>query len=131
MSADIDIQPMIDYTACLEYITKYASKSEKISNVVKETFTSVVQNLKGTEDIKEVVHKLMIKSAGERDFSAYEVMNHIMSLKLVTSFFNVISLSLEDSRKIFIKNNGAETEPSTLDHYARRSTFQGFNKNIL
>ena len=122
---------MIDYTACLEYITKYASKSEKISNVVKETFTSVVQNLKGTEDIKEVVHKLMIKSAGERDFSALEVMNNIMSLKLVTSFFNFISLSLEDSRKIFIKNNDVETEPSTLDHYARRSTFRGFNKNIL
>lgn len=29
---------MTDYTECLEYITKYACKSEKISNVVKETF---------------------------------------------------------------------------------------------
>ena len=115
----------------MEYIAKYASKSEKISNVVKETFTLVVQNLNGTEDIKNFVHKLMTKSAGERDFSAQEVMDYIMSSKSVSSSFNVISLTLEGSRKISIKNNDVETEQSTLNHYTRQSTFQGFNNNIL
>ena len=115
----------------MEYIAKYASKSEKISNVVKEAFTSVVQNLKGTEYIKKVVRKLMTKSAGERDFSAQEVIHHIMSLKLVSSSFNVVCLSLEAFRKISIKNNDVETELSKLDHYSKRSTFQGFNNDIL
>ena len=115
----------------MEYIAKYASKSEKISNVVKETFTLVVQNLNGTEDIKNFVHKLMTKSAGERDFSAQEVMDYIMSSKSVSSSFNVISLTLEGSRKISIKNIDVETEQSTLNHYTRQSTFQGFNNNIL
>lgn len=68
----------------MECIWKYASKSGKISNVVKEIFTSVVQNLKDTEDTKKVVCKVMTKSAGERDFSAQEVMHHLMSLKLVS-----------------------------------------------
>lgn len=78
------IQPIIDYTARLKYVWKYASKSGKISNVVKETFTSFVQNLQDTEDTKKVVRKVMIKSAGERGFSAQEVMHHVMSLKLVS-----------------------------------------------
>ena len=58
--------------------------------MVKEAFTSVVQKLTGTENIKKIIRKLMIKSAGERDFSAQEIMHHIMSLKLVSSSFNVI-----------------------------------------
>lgn len=56
---------------------------------------------------------------------------HDLSLQLVTSSFNVIILSIEVSRKISKKNNDVEKEPSTLDYYASRSTFQGFNNNIL
>ena len=129
--ANVDIQPIIDYTACLEYIAKYASKSEKISNVAKEAFTSVVKNLKGTEDIKMVIRKLMIKSAGERDFSAQEVMHHIMSLKLVSSSFDVVNLSLEGSRKLSIKRTHVDSEPSILDSYAVRNTLSGINNEIL
>ena len=53
--ANVDIQQIIDYTACLEYIDKYASKAEKISSVVQNAFTSIVQNLQGTEDVKKVI----------------------------------------------------------------------------
>ena len=40
-------------------------------------------------------------------------------------FFNILA------RKISIKNNDVETEPSTLDQYAKRSTFQGDNNDSL
>ena len=43
--ANVDIQPIIEYTACLEYIAKYASKAEKMSSVVQNAFTSIVQTL--------------------------------------------------------------------------------------
>ena len=49
--SNVDIQPIIAYTACLEYIAKYASKAEKISSVVQSAFISIVQNLQGTEDV--------------------------------------------------------------------------------
>ena len=52
-------------------------------------------------------------------------MHHIMSLKLVSSSFNVVNLSLDGSRKISIKNDNAEAEPSTLDNYAMRNTLAG------
>ena len=41
---------------------------------------------------KKVVCKVTIKSTGEQDFSAEEVTNRVMSLKLVSSSFDVISL---------------------------------------
>ena len=60
----------------------------------------------------------MINLARERDFSVQEVMDYIMSFKLESSAFNVISLLPEGCHKISIENNNVETEPSTLDHYA-------------
>lgn len=53
--ANIDIHTISDYNTCLEYIANYASKAEKMLPVVQDTFTSVIQNLQGTEDIKKVI----------------------------------------------------------------------------
>ena len=97
-----------------------------MSSVVQNAFTSIVQNLQGTEDVKKVIRKLAIKSAGERDFSTQEVIHHIMPLKLVNSSFNVVNLSFDGSRKISIKSDNVETEPSTLDNYAMRNTLVGY-----
>ena len=129
--ANTDIQPIIDYTACLEYLAKYASKPEKLSDVVRDAFVHVVDNLKGTEHIKSVIQKLMMKSVGERDFSAQEVMHSIMSLKLVSSAFQVLNVSLDGSRKIKVKSAYVETEPSLLDNYANRRNIKGCSKEIL
>lgn len=68
---------------------------------------------------------------GERDFSAQEVMHHIMSLKLVSSTFNVVNFSLDGSRKISIKGDNIETEPSALDCYAMRNSLVGCCNKIL
>ncbi|CAH3032686.1 unnamed protein product [Porites lobata] len=66
--ANCDIQVIIDYHACVEYLAKYASK-------------------------------VIMKSLGQRDFSAQETMHHLMSLKLVSSSFNVVPISLNGSRE--------------------------------
>ena len=73
----------------------------------------------------------MLKSAGERDCSAQEIMHHNLSLKLVSSSFQVINVSLEGSRKLSIKNDSVETEPSVLHTYGNRSTCIGCNGEIL
>ena len=53
-----------------------------------------------------------------------------MSLKLVSSSFNDVNLSLDGSRKISIKSDNVETEPSTLDNYAMRNTLVGCGNEI-
>ena len=42
--ANCDIQVVIDYHACSEYLTKYASKGEPRSSVMKDAINSIVQN---------------------------------------------------------------------------------------
>ena len=55
--ANCDIQVIIDYHSCLEYIAKYASKCEKLS-VAKEAFTSVVSECNSNNKI--AIKKLMM-----------------------------------------------------------------------
>ena len=61
--------------------------------------------------------------AVHKDFSAQETMHHLLTLKLVSSSFNVVNISLDGSRKI--KTNSAEgnvgTNNSLLDVYAKRA----------
>lgn len=66
-----------------------------------------------------------MKSLGQRDFSAQETMHHLMSLKLVSSSFNVVPISLNGSRRIkTITNDGdTVTNDSLLDTYAKREKY--------
>ena len=59
-----------------------------------------------------------MKSLGQRDFSAQEIMHHLLSLKLVSSSFNVLPISLDSSG-----NEDVATNDSLLDVYAKRSRY--------
>jgi len=107
------VQAIIDHYACLEYITKYASKSERTSKVINEAFSKVLTNTKESDSGANIIRRLMIKSVGERDYSIQEVMHHLLSLKLYSSTYSVISASLEGSRKILLKQNAIEANHLT------------------
>ena len=42
--ANCNIQPVIDYCACVEYLAKYASKGEPRPPVMKTALNSIIQN---------------------------------------------------------------------------------------
>ena len=111
--ANIDIEPVIDYSSCSEEIDKKTSKAEMMSSVTKNTFISMVQTLQGTEDIKKVFWKCW--------FLCSRSMHHIVSFELVCSSFNVASLSLKRFWNISIKDDNVETTPQ-LCYYAKRNT---------
>ena len=119
--ANCDIQIIVDYQACLEYLVKYASKGEKASSVLNNAFTNVVQKLTDVSDIPSSFKHIMMKSVGQRDYSIQEVMHHLLSLKCVSSTFDVITASLDGSRRIqMAPNKEFCTAPSVLDIYAER-----------
>ena len=118
--ANSDIQLIIDYHACVEYLAKYASKAEKMSDITKDSFTSIVSTMDDQTDSKSVIKKLMMKGVGCRDMGIQEVMHNILSLKLCSSSFQVITVSLEGSRKFRVQNDEVTTEMSYLDCYANR-----------
>ena len=122
--ANCDIQVVIEHYACVEYLSKYAAKGEPRSPLLKQAFNSIVQNVPNNSQPQKVIKKVEMKTLGETDYAAQEIMHHLFSSKLHSSSFNVISVSLEGSRKISVNmfDDADETcvSKSLLDAYANR-----------
>ena len=131
--ANCDIQVVIDYHACVEYLAKYASKGEPRSPVLKQAFNSIMHSCKNNSNPTKLIKKVIMKSLGQRDFSAQETMHHLMSLKLVSSSFNVVPISLNGSRRINTNSfdGSLVTNESLLDVYANREKYAQTNPNIV
>lgn len=125
--ANCDIQVVIDHYTCVEYLTKYVAKGEPRSPFLKKAFTSIVSNLNENVDSHKVIKKVVMKTVGERDYPGQETMHYLLSLKLHSSSFNVIPVSLNGSRKVSnipsIENDGICTSNSLLDHYPNRDQY--------
>jgi hypothetical protein len=98
--ANCDIQLVIDHYACVEYLTKYAAKGEPRSPLIQQTLNSIVQNSNSASDPHKAFKKVVMKTLGERDYAAQETMHHLLSLKLHSSSFTVVPISLDSSRRI-------------------------------
>ena len=74
-----------------------------------------------------------MKSFGQRDYYAQEVMHHLLSLKLVSSSLKVVPVSLNGSRRVKddLKDGDCVTNDSLLDTYAKRERFSQSFSNIL
>ncbi|CAB4040246.1 Hypothetical predicted protein, partial [Paramuricea clavata] len=122
--ANCDIQVVIDHYACVEYLTKYAAKSEPRSPILKQAFNSIVQNVDSNTDPRRAIKKVVMKSLGERDYAAQETMHHLLSLKLHSSSFKVMPVSLNGSRRVrdtaSIDESESCTDYSLLDVYTNR-----------
>ena len=88
----------------------------------------MIQNLATDTDPQKAMRKIIMKTLGERDYAAQETMHHLNSLKLHSSSFNVIPVSLNGSRRIRINSkfqdqDGICTDKSLLDVYANREHY--------
>ena len=125
--ANCDIQVVIDHYACVEYLTKYAAKGEPRSPILKQALNSIVQNVDSSTDPRRAIKKVVMKSLGERDYAAQETMHHLLSLKLHSSTFKVVPVSLNGSRRVrdtaSIEDGESCTDYSLLDVYAKRHEY--------
>lgn len=94
-----------------------------MSPLLRQAFNSVVQTVDNSSDPHKAIKKVM-KTLGERDYAAQETIHHLLSLKLHSSTFSVIPLSLDGSRKVRtnLSNEDGDTctDNSLLDVYANR-----------
>ena len=106
------------------YLTKYASKSEPKSSTLKYTLQNILHVNQNSEPSK-IIRKFMIKALGERDVSAQETMHHLLSLKLYSSPFRVVLVSLDGSHRVKTKfaENDRSRNDSLLDVYSQRQQF--------
>ena len=125
--ANCDMQVVIDHYACVEYLTKYAAKGEPRSPMLKQAFNSIVENVDNNSDPHRAIKKVVMKTLGERDYAAQETMHHLLSLKLHSSSFKVIPVSLNGSRRVrnnaSIEDGDSCTVNSLLDVYANRQQY--------
>ncbi|CAB4020199.1 Hypothetical predicted protein [Paramuricea clavata] len=113
--ANCDIQVVIDHYACVEYFTKYAAKGEPRSPILKQAFNSIMQNVDSNTDPRRAIKKIVMKSLGERDYAAQETMHHLLSLKLHSSSFKVMPVSLNGSGKSLILTGDPGQLPPVAD----------------
>ena len=125
--ANVDMQYCISRCKVIEYVAKYATKTEPRSIPLKDIYANIIRNLNETDTSLKVVHKLLINSIGERDYSSQETCHLLLQLPLTISSREYTILSLDGSRQIQTQpqhsaNNTHVTISSTLDHYITRPT---------
>jgi hypothetical protein len=93
-----------------------------------------VQNVDSNTDPRRVIKKVVMKSFGERDYAAQETMHNLLSLKIHSSSFKVMPVSLNGSRRVRDTANIEEgescTDYSLLDVYANREQYES-SQNII
>ena len=86
-----------------------------------------MQKVNCSTDPRRAFKKIVMKSLGERDYASQETMYHLMSLKLYSSSFKVIPVSLNGSRRVcdisFVEEGEPCTNDSLLDVYANREQY--------
>ena len=99
-----------------------------------QQFNSIVQNVDSNTDPRRVIKKVVMKSLGERDYAAQETMHHLLSVKLHSSSFKVMPVSLNGSRRVrdtaSIDEGECCTDYSLLDVYANREQYDS-SQNII
>ena len=116
------MQVIVSPYAVGKYIAKYATKSEPQSATLKETFKMITETMSTADPARKVVSKLLMKTVGERDYSAQETCHLIMGEKLVTSTREFKTLFLENKREVdpAAKPGRTATLPTVIEEYMRR-----------
>ncbi|RNA16317.1 ATP-dependent DNA helicase PIF1 [Brachionus plicatilis] len=108
---NVDMQIILDKSAAIKYMVKYATKGEKAE----------IEDNPSTK-----MRSLMVKSiAGKRDIGQCEVSRLLLSEPLYNSLFNYVTISTEiDSRELNLNVNDDNDSPATknslIDYYANR-----------
>lgn len=122
--ANVDMQYCASRHKVIEYVAKYATKSEPRSLPLREVYTNIVRSLKDDSTSLKAVQKLLINSVGERDYSAQETCHLLLQLPLIQSSRDFTILSLDGSRQVEdrLQDDSHATVASILDHYVHRPT---------
>ena len=102
----MDIQPILSTHAALQYISKYASKSEFRSVAFSEIFSQILNNSNPNEPSLTSVQKLLLNSVAERDISSQETCHLLLSIPLFHSSRTFISLNVNEEVARWICETG-------------------------
>ncbi|RNA15588.1 ATP-dependent DNA helicase PIF1 [Brachionus plicatilis] len=104
---NVDMQVILDKSAAINYMVKYATKGEKAGQSLCKMFKDVIENSSQDDNPQTKIRSLMLRSiAGKRDLGQCEVSRLLLSDKLYHSTFNYVTLCTDlDFREINLSKN--------------------------
>ena len=101
--ANVDMQFVVSRQRVLNYLAKYATKSEPRSKMLKSLYRAIMKSCMADGTPLKVAQKLLINSVGDRDYSAQETCHLLLQLPLHKASCDFVILSLDDSREVWRK----------------------------
>ena len=98
----------------MQYVAKYATKSEPCSKSLKTVYSTITKSHKDDDKSLKVVQKI---SVGERDYSEQETCHLLLQLPMYHASRDFVILSLDGSREV-LDEGKVVTIDSYLDHYS-------------
>ncbi len=131
--ANVDIQYCISRRKVIEYCAKYATKCEFRSQSLQAVYKTIVRDIKEEDTSLKVVQKLLINTAGDRDYSAQETCHLLLQLPMYRASQDFVVLSLDGSRAVQerLQEDESATVPSGVDHYMSRPATPEFESMTL
>ena len=94
---NVDMQYVVSRRRVINYVAKYATKSEPRSKSLKTVYSTIMKSLKDDDKSLKVVQKILINSVGERDYSAQETCYLLLQLPMYHASRDFVILSLDGS----------------------------------
>jgi hypothetical protein len=123
---NVDMQIILDHHAAVNYMVKYATKSEKAGTNYTQVMKDVIGRATEEENPQTKIRSIMLKSiAGKRDLGQCEVSRLLLSEPMYHSTFNYVNLSTDlFTKEVNINANANEDDDATkkniIDFYADR-----------
>uniref|UniRef100_A0A1X7U9X6 Uncharacterized protein n=1 Tax=Amphimedon queenslandica TaxID=400682 RepID=A0A1X7U9X6_AMPQE len=90
----------ITLNSVVQYCTKYVTKSETLSQSLRDTFANIAQSLKEGNKSVKVVQKLLINSFGGSEYSTLEICQLLLQLPMYKASRSFFTLGLDGSRGV-------------------------------
>ncbi|XP_046145856.1 uncharacterized protein LOC123989199 [Osmia bicornis bicornis] len=120
--ANTDCKVITSEHAILNYLSKYASKSEPQSQSFMDLFNNILVDCHPDDPVQKAFSKMLIKIVGLRDISSCEVMHLLAGIPLYhcTRHIVKIYIGLDDFNLIPLDDSDQFVHQSILDRYRTR-----------
>ncbi|CAK5270705.1 unnamed protein product [Mycena citricolor] len=122
--ANIDLKPVLSKDAAINYIAKYASKSEQQAPAFPEMLDGVVKLMNSGATAQLACQKLLNKMLGERSYSAQETAHLLLGIPLVRTSvaFQTLYIGEEGDMRELDEGEEAPEEAEEPQEGGRRVT---------
>ncbi|CAG8693782.1 19014_t:CDS:1 [Cetraspora pellucida] len=111
--ANVDLKPILNIHAALQYVAKYASKSEPCSATFLEILNSILHNSNSSDSSLSAFQRLLLYTVAERDISAQETCHLLLGIPLYHSSRRFVTLNLNKESLRWLCGTGNENFGTT------------------